>query len=181
MYSDSHLHYPIGNKRWDNTRENGEVLILQKIPTDRVIGVYKYDDLRARCSLNWLIDQFETGAKYRNAISEIKHRAHLDKLMGEIATSAAKIESICINRKPELRVPGGKVVFDAFLYGLGKAMRSDFIASANILWANATMDKFSHGAKQNVVEAADEVDADMYGVTKRLAGLSIKSECSFSI
>jgi len=118
-------------RRWDYSKENGEVLVRKEIPSRRVVGRCRYVDLED-CRMNWWLDKV-TGAstqgnkilpKYQEAMRQLKLEKAIP-LFKNVAASAREMCSVCLGRDGIARVVAEGTLFDILIYGLtGKELKA---------------------------------------------------------
>ena len=73
------------DRRWDYSKENGEILVRKEIPSRRVLGRCRYIDLED-CRMNWWLDKV-TGASTQGNKTLRKYQEAMRLLKLEIGRS----------------------------------------------------------------------------------------------
>jgi hypothetical protein len=112
-------------RRWDYSKENGEVLVRKEIPARRVVARCRYIDL-AHCHIKWWLDKV-TGVPtqrndilptYRMAMRKLKEELSEDFLRHDVVISAQKMHSICLSREGTISRIKWETLYNIMLYGL---------------------------------------------------------------
>jgi hypothetical protein len=172
----------VGKQRdvWDNTKENGEVLIRRNIPSRRVLGYFEYPDLKVSCELGWWLETcHNAGLKttYSKAISQLVIN---DRLLKQIITSANKLERCCILRDGGSSPFSAKNIFDAFLDSLRRSApgSESCLSDGERMWVQITSKTSKSGTEdesgrdKEKGESAQKSD-DIATVMGALAGMHL--------
>ena len=126
------------DRRWDYSKENGEILVRKEIPSRRVLGRCRYIDLED-CRMNWWLDKL-TGAstqgnktlrKYQEAMRLLKLEIGRS-LLEKIAASAQKMNFVCLDRDDITSILTSETLFYIMIYGLTRKESEPQIALIRI-------------------------------------------------
>jgi hypothetical protein len=113
------LGHPGPGFQYDNTKDNGEVLVRKTIPRRRVIGYFAHSTLKNQCDLSlWLgICENATATTFKRAVSQL----NIDSsVISRAVISSFKMRQLCVLQDGIFSPLSDKDIFDAFSPALAK-------------------------------------------------------------